>query len=293
MHSGRGGGRIRGWSKSMRLLAIAVMGTIGAAGQGLDVGEIMARVAANQTRSMEARRDYTYHQKQLLRMVRGSGKVAREEKREYDVTPAANGSRKELAHFEGKYESKGQYVSYEEPGYEYKEMDIDGELIGEMSEEMTNDEHSRDGIGCDLFPLSEKEQRKYNFQLLGRERYRGSDVYRVKFLPKPHRESNEAAWKGEALIDAAEFQPVFVHTSLASKIPLKVKVLLGTNIKGLGFSLSYQKFEDGVWFPVSYGGEFEVRAVFFYKRKISVAMSNGDFRRTRVDSRVTYVSQDR
>jgi hypothetical protein len=253
----------------------------------------MARVARNQTHSQEARREYTYHQKQLLRMLRGGGKVAREERREYDVTPAAHGFQKELAHFEGRYEFKGSYVPYDRPGYTYKELDIDGELIHEMSEEMTNDKHSRDGISADLFPLTGHEQRKYNFQLVRREKYRGSDVYRVKFEPKPHQEMDEAAWKGEALIDTAEFQPVFVQTSLATKIPLAVKTLLGTNIHGLGFAISYQKFEDGVWFPVSYGGEFEVRAVFFYKRKISVSMTNADFRRTHVDSSVTYVSQDR
>jgi hypothetical protein len=281
------------WSKAMRLLTIAAIGVVGAAAQSLDVSEIMARVARNQTRSQEARRDFTYHQNQLLRMIRGSGKVAREEKREYDVTPGPRRSHKELAHFEGRYEANGKYVPYDRPGYQYKEMDVDGELINELSDDMMNDRHSRDGIGCDLFPLTESEQHKYNFQLLGRETYRGHEVYKVRFEPKPHQDVEDAAWKGEALIDAAEFQPVFVQTSLAPKIPLAVKTLLGTNIKGLGFAVSYQKFEDGIWFPVSYGGEFEVRAVFFYKRKISVAMTNTDFRHTQVDSRVTYVSQDR
>ncbi|MEO8595660.1 MAG: hypothetical protein ABI759_20240 [Candidatus Solibacter sp.] len=77
------------------------------------------------------------------------------------------------------------------------------------------------------------------------------------------------------------------------RIPAAVKVLLGTDIKGLGFNVTYQKFEDGVWFPVSYGGEFEVRAVFFYKRKISVNMTNTGFRRTKVDSSVTYLANEK
>ena len=79
-----------------------------------------------------------------------------------------------------------------------------------------------------------------------------------------------------------------MHTELATRIPGAVKILLGTNIKGLGFSVTYQKFEDGVWFPVSYGGEFEVRAVFFYKRTISVNLTNTEFHRTNVSSSVTY-----
>ena len=60
----------------------------------------------------------------------------------------------------------------------------------------------------------------------------------MAFEPKPHQEFDEAAWKGEALIDAAEYQPVLVHTKLAIKIPLAVKTLLGTDIKGLGFSVA-------------------------------------------------------
>src|SRR5207248_5003060 len=104
-------------------------------------------------------------------------------------------------------------------------------------------------------------------------------------------EENNSKWKGEALIDVAECQPVMISSKLASKIPLAVKVLLGTNIKGLGFSLAYQKFADGVWFPVSYGGEFEVRAVFFYRRTISVSLVNSEFKRTSVNSTVAYQTE--
>ena len=59
--------------------------------------------------------------------------MAREEHREYDMTPNAHGVGKELLRFEGKYEYKGKYVGYDRPGYTYKEMDIDGELIDDLS----------------------------------------------------------------------------------------------------------------------------------------------------------------
>src|SRR5437016_5406156 len=83
-------------------------------------------------------------------------------------------------------------------------LDIDGELIHEMSEEMTNDKNSRDGIEHDLFPLTYHQQLKYDFKLLGAETYRGRPVYRVSFEPKRHQEFDEAAWRGEALIDRDE-----------------------------------------------------------------------------------------
>lgn len=277
----------------MKLLAcFAILASALLAGPQ-DVNDIMARVAENQDRASDLRKEFTFHQKQLLRMNRGNGKVAREEKREYDVAPARHGVKKDLIHFEGRYDYKGKYVPYDRPGYTYKEMDIDGELIDDLSGDLTDDRHSRDGISCDLFPLTASQQRKYKFKLLGKENYRGREVFRVAFEPKPHQDFDEAAWKGEALIDVAEHAPVSIHTKLAVKIPLAVKTLLGTDIKGLGFAVTYQKFDEGIWFPVSYGGEFEIRAVFFYKRLISVNMTNSDFRRSNVTSTVTYVTEAR
>src|SRR5262249_18723293 len=161
----------------------------------------------------------------------------------------------------GKYESHGQFVEYQKPGYTYKELDLDGELIDEMAEEMMSDGNSKDGIANDLFPLTLKEQAKYRFKLVRTEQYHSRSVYRVAFEPRPG--AKDVAWKGEALIDAEEFQPLTVSTKMAPKIPVAVRVLLGTNLRGLGFSVTYRKFADGVWFPVSYGGEFHVRAVFF------------------------------
>ena len=277
----------------MKLIAIFSALAAAAAAQTPDVQTIMENVGRNQAQAVALRQEFTFHQKQLLKMNRGNGKVAREEHREYDITPKGHGVAKELLRFEGKYEYKGKYVTYDRPGYNYKDMDIDGDLIDDLSDDMTNDKSSRDGIGANLFPLTTEEQHKYNFKLLAAEKYRGRDVYRVSFEPKPHQDFDEAAWKGEAMIDAAEFQPVSVHSKLALKIPKAVKVLLGTDIKGLGFAVTYQKFEDGVWFPVSYGGEFEVRAVFFYKRTISVNMTNTDFHRTNVKSNVTYLANEK
>ena len=280
----------------MTIVGWAVIAALAsAAGEPTDVPGIMARVAANQQGAIEARLNYVYRQEQSIRMRRAGGKVAREQKAEYVVTPGKDGADKQLAKFEGKYEYKGKYVSYDDPKLKYKGLDLDGDLIQDMAQDMMNDGKSRDGIGHDLFPLTAEEQRKYDFRLVGKEVYRGRSVYRVAFVPRrgvPHGE-DDPDWKGEALIDAEEYQPVLVSTSLAWKMPTVVKVLLGTDIKGLGFSVTYRKFADGVWFPVSYGGEFEVRGLFFYKRKISVAMVNSDFRKTDVKSTLVYAADIR
>src|SRR5271154_273733 len=77
--------------------------------------EIMAKVAENQTRAEEARAGFVYRQDVLVRMKRSDGKLAREEDREYTVTPEAHGIKREMVHFAGKYGVNGQEVAYSEP----------------------------------------------------------------------------------------------------------------------------------------------------------------------------------
>ncbi len=78
---------------------------------------------------------------------------------------------------------------------------------------------------------------------------------------------------------------------LSKRIPLAVQILFGTNIKHLGFKVTYRKLEDGLWFPATYGGEFELRAVFFYARRISIVMNNTEFRKAGAESRVIYSAE--
>jgi hypothetical protein len=273
----------------MKVLVLLLAATGLLKGQTPDVESIMSQVGRNQAKAEENRSLYVYTQKQLLRFVRSNGKIAREERREYVVTPALHRIRKKLVHFEGKYEDHGQFVAFYKPGYEHKGLDLDAELLNDMSQDMTNDRKSLDGIGRDMFPLTYHQQLKYNFKLLGAETYQGREVYRVSFLPKPHMQ--DANWKGVALIDKEELQPLTITTDLAWKVPLLVKTLLGTNVKGLGFTVTYKKLEDGIWFPVSYGGEFQVRGAFVYRRTMSISMTNSDFHKLDVNSTIAYQTE--
>jgi hypothetical protein len=284
---------------AVKLLILAGAAAGFLAAQTPDVNSIMSQVGINQAKSREERAQWIYQQKQLLRMVRSSGKIAREEHREYLVLPDRRGVKKELTKFDGRYAKHGTYISYDKPGYEYKGLDLDGSLIGQMSEDMTNEKDSVDGIESDLFPLTYHQQLKYTFRLEGGvQQYRGHQVWKIAFEPKRRAsivdgdDEGNGSWKGEALIDAQEFQPVAITTSLAWKMPAAVRILLGTNIKGLGFSLSYQKVADGIWFPVSYGGEFEVTGLFFYKRTMSISLVNSGFRHADVSSQIAFAKDE-
>ena len=128
-----------------------------------DIAGIMALVGENQEHASALRQEFTFHQKQLLRMNRGNGKDgARGAARvRYHPRDARRDERTDRTS-KGAYEYKGKYVTYDRPGYNYKDMDIDGELIDDLSNDMTDDKHSRDGIACDLFPLTADQQHKYN-----------------------------------------------------------------------------------------------------------------------------------
>lgn len=270
----------------MKVLTLILLAGTAFAQESADA--IMARVAANQDRAQAARESMVYEQDVLIRLQRANRKLAREESYQFVVTPTRDGVTKERKSFAGKYEAKGVEHTYGQPGFEYKDLDIDGEVAHELVDDLTNDK-SRDGIARDLFPLRAAEVEKYRFTLKGRERYRGREVYAVRFEPrKASMEDDSRIWAGEALIDAAEYQPVLITTWMAHGLPLAVKTLLGTDLKHMGFKLAYEKFDNDVWMPVSYGGELYLRAVFFYKRHISISLRNSGFRRANVESTVSY-----
>lgn len=252
------------------------------------VQAIMAKVAQNQDRTQEMRSAFVYNQALLIRFQRGDGKICREELRNFSVAPTAKGTQKTLAQFRGKYLKNGKFIEYTEPGFQYKELDLDGDLITDLANDLTNHEGSRDGIATDLFPLTSKEQKKYLFVLKGKEKYQDKVVYRISFKPG-RRDSREGTpWAGEILVDVQAYQPVVVTTRLAHPVPFWVKTLLGTNIKHLGFKVEYKKFDEDLWFPVHYGGEFKVVGVFFYRRTMAITLHNSDFQRAEVTTSLTF-----
>lgn len=245
----------------------------------------MSKVAANQDKTEAARSQYVYKQELYTRLLRTNNKLAREERREYTVTPTPNGNQKALVKFSGKYEKDGKMVEYDKPGLKYKDTDIDGDLIGDLTDDLVNDKESKDGVTMDLFPLTKDKQADYSFKLEETKELKGRKVYRVSFRPK---DKEDIGWAGEVLVDAAEYQPVNVFTKLSRGIPWGVKVFLGTDIKQIGFNLTYARVADGIWFPATYGTEFRFDVFWSYKRVVTMAMTNSDFRRTDVESKIDY-----
>lgn len=255
----------------------------------LPLDALLARLAANQDRAVEGRRLVVYQQTALVRLLRTNGKLAREERRRYTVTPAPQGTEKKLDHFEGLYEKGGRLLPYAAPGFQYKDLDLDGELIQDLTEDLIDDHNSRDGISHDLFPLTSGEQRHYSFRMAGCRPLAGRPALYLTFTPRKDPGGGGArAWAGELYLDPAEFQPLMVTTRFAGKIPRAVKILFGVEVKQLGFSVTFRKVDDNLWFPTTYGSEFGIKVLFGYKRNITINVANTDFRKTTVSSEIVF-----
>ncbi len=251
-----------------------------AADRDTTAGEIMARVTENQERAVEARKSFVFTQVVRARVYKDRTKLRHELLRRYLVTPTEDGLERKLVEESGKQLIHGEMAEYGD--FDQAERNWDADLAEDLADSFF-DESARDGMDDDLFPLTSEGLADVDVRLEGVEEYRGREVYKIVFEPR-----EEFAFEGEALIDAEEFQPVLVTSHLSDEIPRWIRWVLGVDIKQLGFKVSYEKFDDGIWFPVSYGGELRVRLFHFYRRTASVSHLLEDFRRTKVSSAVTF-----
>jgi hypothetical protein len=271
--------------------------------------EIMKHVAANFDQATEGRRQFVYKQTVRSSMVRSNGQIERRENREYSVLPTPEGVEKSLTAFHGEYRKGKNLIPYNEPeakvdGGPNRQPELDRELLRELTDSLVNAKNTRDGVPRDLFPLGNKELPFYKFTFKGEREIRGRRAFALAFEPTGQHPGdfcvhigdddpceNERQWKGEAWIDATEFQPIRIETQLARGIPWGVRVFLGTNVRQLGFSLDYQRVAENVWFPGTYGTEFRLDLFWVYKRTITLSLESSDFRKTDAQSTIQFEPQ--
>jgi hypothetical protein len=259
----------------------------------LQADDIMARVAANQSRSEELRKEYVYTQQIHIATHKPKSRMMREENADYDIIPQPDGVKKQLRSLTGRYWKKDKYLDFQgdaEPERKKTDQDLihnlrnfepmpmssnaDADLVRYLRNYLLDD-NSKDGLARSLFPLTFEQQQNYTFRLLGQEIEAGRNVYHIAFSPK---DEQELTWTGEAFIDAAEFQPVRVFTKMARPIPLLVRTMW-FDLPGLGFNVVYQRQAAGVWFPRIFGTEFRMHtgAVFYFNRDVAISVENSGF----------------
>lgn len=266
------------------LLSSLIAAACGAAElPALTAAEIMAKVAVNQDKTQELRKQYVYEQRIIIATHKTNGKLMRRELASYSVTPSNAKTSRKMTSLEGRYWHKGEYIGFSKEE-EADRGNVDGIIVSAFREDL-GDSNSKDGLDSDLFPLTTDQQKKFRFELAGEQIVAGRPAYRVNFAPA---DRHDYDWAGEAWIDKQDFQPIHVATKLSRRLPILVRTMLGTDLPGLGFNVEYRRFPGGVWFPVSFGTEFRVRAVFFINRDISVSLENKQFERAKVDSTIQF-----
>jgi hypothetical protein len=258
------------------------------AAETLTAADIMRRVAENQNRAQEARAKYVYDMNVFVRLKRGNGKVAREESRDYVVAPSAKRSSRKLLKVEGRIFDGKTETLYNEAGFKTKDMDIDGAITDSFAREVMWRKNNL-GPMIDWFPMTENRQSYYGFKLEGEERYKDHDVYKIAF--EGHGEEDDC-WKGEALIEKNEFQPVLITSHWTCKIPKAVTIMLGITVKDIGAKVTYHRFDKDVWFPITCGGEMKLRLFFGYARTIAFSAKNAQFRKAEVDTSIDFETDE-
>ena len=242
-----------------------------------------------------------------------------EEVTDYRFTPSDDGSHEELLKVDGRFLKEHKYLTFtallprdeDKPKDSDKDKDkdkpekkekkekdkdkdkdpafdpnsnetLDRDLVENLRWNLIHDT-SKDGYNAHLFPLTSKGQLDYSFRMIGRERLNDRDVYHITFRPK---KKDDFGWSGDAYIDTTAYQPVLVTTGMARKIPFAVRTLLGTNVPGLGFSITYAPQPDGVWFPITFSTEFKIHVLYFFHREVILNAQNRDFEKTHVSSRI-------
>jgi hypothetical protein len=204
--------------------------------------------------------------------------AAADQKKEKDATDKSQEKERDEEAGKKKHKEKDKEPAFDPDSDET----IDRDLVENMRRNLIHDK-SKDGINAHLFPLTSKNQADYTFRMMGRERLNSRDVFHITFRPK---KKDDFGWSGDAYIDSNAYQPVLVTTAMARKIPFAVRTLLGTNVPGLGFTVTYAPQADGVWFPITFSTEFKIHVLYFFHRQIFLNAENREFEKTHVSSRI-------
>ena len=68
--------------------------------------------------------------------------------------------------------------------FKYKDVDIDGELINELTNDLVNEKGSRDGIPAVLIPPAQPGPARYRFAMKGEIQHQGRRIYQIAFEPQ-------------------------------------------------------------------------------------------------------------
>jgi hypothetical protein len=114
-----------------------------------------------------------------------------------------------------------------------------------LVDELVNARDTRDGIPRELFPLRGEDLGYYKFSLKGETYMGGRRTYDILFEPVDTKDlcihvgtddkSPCHQWKGEAWMDAEDYQPSRIETQLAKGVPWGYKRTITLSMESTDF----------------------------------------------------------
>ena len=132
----------------------------------LTADAIMQRVIENQTRALEARKQWVYTQEVLARSTQRNKTLRREETRTFRVLPLEKSTQRELLTVAGQRRVKNKLEVYDR-ALSNKEDDGIDEWVSDLAEGKEDHDESKGGIrdafGPNVFPLADDKLKGLHF----------------------------------------------------------------------------------------------------------------------------------
>jgi len=234
----------------------------------------------NQKQIEAARKDYIFHRKEEDQEVDSQGRIKSREFREYEVYFVGNREIDRLVSKDGKPLSERESKKQDE---EVRKQEA--KARAKVAKRESGEDPGKDTFTATKFLAADR------FYNLRRETYQGHEVYAMDFEPRPDFEPHSLfdrvlkALGGTIWIDEQARQVV----RLEARFLNSVKVgggLLGSVQKGGNVVLEQRFVNDEIWMP-SYAEVHLNAHVFFLHKSINGTSIYSDYRKFRVDSKIT------
>lgn len=198
-----------------------------------------------QQRREDALNRYTYDVEQLLEERDEKGAVTSRKVRSYEVFYVKGRPVWKLVAEDGRLLTRGEREAEERR----VRQEVDDTLKGRAA---------RDDPRLRLSAILER----YDFQTVGRENLDGWPALVLEFSARPGKRDLPGdvflrSLAGRLFVDEAEGE--VVRAEVRNTAAIKLALGVGASVSGLGFTLDFQKIEDGLWMPARVEAEAEAR----------------------------------
>ena len=244
----------------------------------------MAKVAANQDRSEQARKQYVYRQHIHVVTRKTNGKLMREETTDYQMVPQADKTHRQLEKLTGKYWDKHKYIEFSgEPCPRHGQPRCRPGQGHARRPDRTEVERRIRAEPVSVFDEEAARLHASSWLVVRRSK---DTMPTASALRRPTRA--EYDWAGEAYIDAADFEPIYVYTKLSRKLPFAVQnACWAPTFRASDTACVTKSSRAECGFRRLTAPSLRLHVLFFLNREMMVSLDNKDFQQTHVETKIT------